>query len=218
MEKSLNLSNSLMQVRDLIEDQRFNQGLFYRPNYVSYRVYLDTPEGLTNTKDSQVLTFSYSYINALSICTVILEKEYFVCLVISSEKDKITRYDRSKLKSCSIKPPKDKIVWSYYCEDDELFKHHIFYKDTIEVLPNYILRSICPGLSTIGRSCGADIFLASINTNQLLNIYDDRGMDILTRDASINLDAVATLLSPANQLMKNLNLIGPEVEMRKVGG
>ena len=86
-----------------------------------------------------------------------------------------------------------------YSEDDALHRNYMFFEDTIGALPKYVWSSISRACSIL-PSCSATIFLANFKTSVLINIYDDRGMDILVSDADSALPLINNSLTTVSKL------------------
>ena len=209
MNKKYELEYEFKRLQGLINDKTLEKGLFHKPKYSAIRIHLDTPWQCNSSCDP-IARFSYSYMNSLPICSSLLDSDYLVCLLIESDKN-ISRKDIIALRECSINIPKNKLFFSYYSDEDDLHKNYIFFKDSLKSLTKYVWNSISKGCSTIEPYCVPDIFLANINAEHLINIYDDRGMDILTRDVYSTLKTVDDSLATISKLCLNLDLEAPEV-------
>jgi hypothetical protein len=140
----------------------------------SKRIYLD--EFGLEKKD--LLPFLKKYVYEL--IEPVLGQTFYVCLVSNSE-DKINIFPQDSLnhlESCKIETPIEFVHDNEYIHEDEWYNHYLFYKETGSNLQKYI-NGILGHLIKTEPYLDMEVFFIDNSLKTLINLYDDRGIDIV---------------------------------------
>lgn len=108
-----------------------------------------------------------------------LGEDIFVCVRTSSHNIiKDLKNELTSLSEVGLELPVKVIQAQLYSEDDELYYCYSFFEWTDLIKP-FLWLSISNNYSNISPKYDLDIFFVSKNVCKLINIYDDRGVDIL---------------------------------------
>ncbi|MFA8301428.1 MAG: hypothetical protein ACEPOV_14770 [Hyphomicrobiales bacterium] len=109
--------------------------------------------------------------------------EFFICFVSQSDKvfSKSCKRQLSMLTFLGLKKPSEIYMKDIFLEEEERFMRYLFFLDSLSSLETYIwgaLASEYEGVNITPYIAG-DIFIISQDLRYVINIYDDRGLDIL---------------------------------------
>lgn len=138
----------------------------------SERIYLD--ELFINNSDRIVLLRDFIMKNFKRFYNY----DFYVCLVTFSD-DNLEKFPQEvllRLKDCNIQLPIENSYSSKYIQDDEWYAHYLFFKESKYHFEKYI-NSILYDYNE--PSIYSDVFIINKELSELVNIYDDRGMDIV---------------------------------------
>lgn len=108
-----------------------------------------------------------------------LGEDIFVCVRTSSHnKIKELKNELISLSEIGLELPDEIIQAQLYSDDDELYYCYSFFEWTDLIKP-LLWMSISNNYSNISPKFDLDIFFVSKDVNKLINVYDDRGVDIL---------------------------------------
>lgn len=171
-----------MELKTAIENIRkkhtlkkvFSLGIFNRFENCK-RIYLDR----LNKKGLDL--FIYLVRNITSKMKLIFRNGYFVCILSYSNAElKNIPYSTLKVfKIFNIKIPKDHVYIQEYCKEDEIFLHYLFFRENPTNLEKLIWFCLSRNFTHIKPYSNSDIFFFTLNTDLIINLYDDRGIDIL---------------------------------------
>lgn len=155
----------------------FSYALYHKYNNVK-RVYLDVFE----LKGVQLFLFLINF-----ICDIM--KNYFsetmyICLV-SFDNENMIKLPKEKIKSLKlldINIPKASIKKQYYLEEDEFYVTLYFFEEKFQNINKYIWGLLACNFSEIEPCLQMSMFFISKDLTSLVNVYDDRGMDIMKLD------------------------------------
>jgi hypothetical protein len=140
----------------------------------SKRIYLDE----FGLEKEELFYFLRKYVHEL--IAPILGQTFYVCLVSHSE-EKMKAFPQESLnhlESCKIQTPINFLYDSEYVNDDEWHNHYLFYNETDSTLQKYIDGIL--GYLIESKPCfNMEVFFIDKSLETLINIYDDRGMDIV---------------------------------------
>lgn len=111
----------------------------------------------------------------------LLGEYFFVCLVTYTEDKRVLFPDKElmQLKNCNIPLPSEFKFDQAYIDDDEWYSNYLFFKERKKFLRNYVKGILAPSLSPVDPLINLDVFFISSDLKILINLYDDRGMDIV---------------------------------------
>ena len=121
----------------------------------------------------------------LEVTDEILGKDFFVCFVDynSEAKSNISELDKSdceQLVKCKIELPSELYFETNYIDEDEWFCSLIFYKELRLDYMEYFQLILNRHLNMPNKPyLPFDTFIIDRNLEWLVNLYDDRGMDIV---------------------------------------
>lgn len=112
----------------------------------------------------------------------LFNKGLYVCIATSSWEDtsNYPKEDLEHVKKCGIKVPTTAAYSKKYISDEEWYRHYLLFEEQPENLRQYIHYSIANHIQEIESTYWpCDIFILNSTLNIMVNIYDDRGMDII---------------------------------------
>ncbi len=155
----------------------FSYALYHKYDNVK-RVYLDEFE----LSGIQLFLFLINF-----ICDVM--KNYFsetvyICLV-NFDNENLTKLPKEKIKAMKlldINIPKASIKKQYYLEEDEFYVTLFFFEEKFQKINKYLWGLLACNFLGIEPYLQMGMFFISKDLSSLINVYDDRGMDIMKLD------------------------------------
>jgi len=139
------------------------------------RIYLDELDEEIKT-DLQLLTTT-----VLNKISKLFKDSFFVCLVTFTQEKSVffPKEDLTQLTNCGIPLPIEFQFEQTYIELDEWYANYLFFKESKTSLKRYVKGILATYLSENEPYINLDVFFISNNLEKLVNLYDDRGMDIV---------------------------------------
>lgn len=159
----------------------FSLGLYNKFDKVD-REYFDE----LNLKELELYIYLKKYLTR-KLRTLLGEK-YFVCLVLYFEEecDNDLSEDLESIKECGIQIPNNNVSFTRYIEEEELYAHYIFFEDCEDNLQKYIAETLAIDLLNVDPVMPCNVFYVKSDLTKVVNIYDDRGMDVLSLTHSVS--------------------------------
>lgn len=152
-------------------DDLFSVGLYHRFKRVN-RFFLDE---LFDKNYSKSISFVSDHI------LQIVGDKFYVCLVDYSEIDLnfFNAETLSNIDANGIDIPKSRLFFSKYISEDDWYGQYLFYEESGTNIGKYV-SGIINRVSRDKPSLIPEVYYLNFNLNTLINVYDDRGMDIMT--------------------------------------
>lgn len=151
----------------------FSLGLYNKFDNVN-RIFLDEICDKNYKFDSV-----YSY--AEKVFKTKIKSDFFVCMVTYTENptNVFPSQELEQLSDNEIDIPTKFIYWSAYNNEEEWYVHYLFYEEKEIFLPKYISGLLARHLLDNKPYIGSEMFFIPQAGDVMINMYDDRGMDIL---------------------------------------
>jgi len=101
------------------------------------------------------------------------------------EQDKEYLEKIKEVKECGIHIPEVTSSRKKYIEDYEVYTHYVFFEVNRSNLHKYIEGILAQSLKFDKPCLPCDVFYVKSDLTKIVNIYDDRGMDILSLDTNM---------------------------------
>jgi hypothetical protein len=152
----------------------FSLGLYHKYEKVN-REYLDK----FDKKGIDLFLFLIDYISDLMI--KYFSDSLYVAMLYSDNKyeKKLQKKTIDNLKYLNINIPANCIKREYFLPDDELHTKLFFFEEDYKNIKKYLWGLLSRNFMGIEPSLNMEIFFISKDLKTLINVYDDRGMDIL---------------------------------------
>lgn len=158
----------------------FSQALIFTFENVE-RIYLDEIRGKSNKiRFDKIIRY---VLNELSF----LSDQIYICAVSGADQVSglFAKEGIDTLKRLGIVVPDKKICFSQYNEDYECEFAYLFYEENKENIIKYVHGVIGAGLHiNPSFKSEVDIYFIDLESKKIINIYDDRGMDIVDIELS----------------------------------
>ena len=154
----------------------FHPGPYNSEGLNGERIYLDE----TGLKGKRLYNHHVEFINDL--IGSFFRDGVYICLATSSlENDTyFPKEDLDQVENCGIHIPPIAAYHMEYIDEDECFRHYILYAERPKNIEKYVHHSIANHIQDVDFPYWpCDIFLLNSELNKMVNIYDDRGMDII---------------------------------------
>lgn len=173
MKKDIELAfNKIEQSYDI--KVLFSYALYHKFDNVE-RIYLDE----FNVEGIELFLFLINYLYELMKSN--FTDSIYICLVNFSNKKlfNLPKKKKESMKYLNINISNDKIQKTYFLEDDEWYVNLFFYKEEFKNIKKYLWGILSKNFLGIEPVLNMELFFISNDLSKLINIYDDRGVDIM---------------------------------------
>jgi len=148
----------------------FSLGLYHKFNNVQ-RIYLDKLFGKKYDESIDYVT---------NLVKINMGKQFYVCLVDYSdfEMSFFDKHSIANLNKIQIQIPNYNIYMTKYIKDDEWYEQYLMFIDYNINIKKYI-SGIINRVRFNKPSINTNVFFVDLNLKMVINLYDDRGLDIL---------------------------------------